>query len=616
VPAMRQRHVCLNFLVGLLCCLNAEANYSEDSSDNKHDVEEANREGKQKNTKLENEISCWNVANEIAMSERSVSGNRALRKSNIPTGKWTFSLRSFSTSFSTTSFNIPGILCHPAEYVAKSVGKCMGDKFGESAYAVVTFTSRQAAIAARQCLADASTGDRWQNIEDIPVPPLADTVPLFGNCRECCRPVTLKLTNFNRTFRKYCVIILVIFISLFYTAIFSAIGTLFTKGYDEDSGGFIEKFIGTSEKISGVVSGLLTNLFMTLCPFIFKGIANFGGGAASLRKAEFTAIRYFWFFYLIIAFVGSSLGVMLLTELFDGTSLKAFENILKRIAGAIPLKQSVIWLNWIILRSLGIFPLVYFFQINTFLFSIFGMKCCARMMTGGGPGGPLPFRVYVDSGLVFLCIVALSPVCPLIAPFGFIYFLLFTPILRWLLIFVYRPDYDGGGLRWPLIHEMLISVLIVAQVLLFVQINLKGAYGPAFLALLSVVPTLIFNSAAKKRFSKSYEDAGLLQTSHLDGWDTNTSENDREEFRLWLVDCHKASFVPVCIAGLDNRYTATPAVVLPDKRRNDTDTDDIDSDFMRNPYNSRIDSTTFSSQRRGACFRRVSAFRKRRGLTM
>eukprot|EP00548_Thalassiothrix_antarctica_P019691 CAMPEP_0194196348 /NCGR_PEP_ID=MMETSP0154-20130528/76619_1 /TAXON_ID=1049557 /ORGANISM="Thalassiothrix antarctica, Strain L6-D1" /LENGTH=368 /DNA_ID=CAMNT_0038920935 /DNA_START=105 /DNA_END=1213 /DNA_ORIENTATION=+ len=244
-------------------------------------------------------------------------------------------------------------------------------------------------------------------------------------------------------------------------------------------------------------------------------------------------------------------------------------------------------------------------------------------MTGGGPGGPLPFRVYVDSGLVFLCIVALSPVCPLIAPFGFIYFWLFTPILRWLLIFVYRPDYDGGGLRWPLIHEMLISAMIVAQVLLCAMLSLKGglrwplihemlisamivaqvllcamlslkgAFGPGVFALLSVVPTLIFNSAVKERFSKSYEDAGLLQTSQLDGWDTNTTENDREEFRSWLVDCHKASFVPVCIAGLDNCYTATPAVVLPDKRRNDTDTDDIDSDFMRNPYNSRIDSTIF-----------------------
>jgi hypothetical protein len=39
-------------------------------------------------------------------------------------------------------------------------------------YAVVTFTSRQAAIAARQCLADGKGVDRWMNVDGIPVTPL------------------------------------------------------------------------------------------------------------------------------------------------------------------------------------------------------------------------------------------------------------------------------------------------------------------------------------------------------------------------------------------------------------------------------------------------------------
>lgn len=37
---------------------------------------------------------------------------------------------------------------------------------------------------------------------------------------------------------------------------------------------------------------------------------------------------------------------------------------------------------------------------------------------GSGPGGPLPFRIYVDSGSVFLCVVALAPACPMVAPAG------------------------------------------------------------------------------------------------------------------------------------------------------------------------------------------------------
>ena len=77
---------------------------------------------------------------------------------------------------------------------------------------------------------------------------------------------------------------------------------------------------------------------------------------------------------------------------------------------------------------------------------------------------PVPLRIYVDSGVVFLCLVALSPACPLIAPFAMIYYLVFSPMLRWGLIFVYRPNHDGGGRRWPLIFDIFISSMLVGQV--------------------------------------------------------------------------------------------------------------------------------------------------------
>lgn len=167
------------------------------------------------------------------------------------------------------------------------------------------------------------------------------------------------------------------------------------------------------------------------------------------------------------------------------------------------------------------------------------LHCSRIFFSHSGPGGPLPFRTCVDSGTVFLCIVALAPACPLVAPAGMVYFLIFTPVLRWLLLFVYRPQYDGGGMRWPLLHEILISSMIVAQILLTTMMVLKKAYGPAFLAALSIVPTVLFGEVTKERFLRCYQDAGLVQTSQLDGWDISqpTSPGLREEFRQWLVDC-------------------------------------------------------------------------------
>lgn len=206
-----------------------------------------------------------------------------------------------------------------------------------------------------------------------------------------------------------------------------------------------------------------------------------------------------------------------------------------------------------------------------------------------------------------------------------------TPVLRWILIFVHRPQHDGGGQRWPLLHEILISSMIVAQVLLTTMMVLKKAYGPALMAALSIVPTFMFGQIAKERFLRCYNDAGLVQTSDLDGWDLKKPITlaEREDFRRWLVDCHKASYIPICLAGLDNFLTAEPAVVIsseretpraenvesrPDMWRRRTMSQDSTYaqrprlDTMDSMFGASVNSTLSASsqkQQRGALFRRV-----------
>jgi len=95
---------------------------------------------------------------------------------------------------------------------------------------------------------------------------------------------------------------------------------------------------------------------------------------------------------------------------------------------------------------------------------------------------------------------------------------------------------------------------------------LKEAIGPCLLAAMPIIPTLLYRTRMKARFGRAYEDAGLLQTSLLDEWDSSlpTSTHQREEFRRFLVDAHKAAYIPVCIAGdATSVLTAEPAVVVP-----------------------------------------------------
>ena len=137
--------------------------------------------------------------------------------------------------------------------------------------------------------------------------------------------------------------------------------------------------------------------------------------------------------------------------------------------------------------------------------------------------------------------------------------------------------------------------------------TLKKAYGPAFCAALSVAPTYMFGMIMKDRFLRCYQDAGLLQTSQLDGLDEENpiSESKREEYRKWIVDCHKASFVPICLTGRDSLFTAEPAVVIPipamDATRSGT------SVMFSRSRSETIDAVLPSAvnRQRGAMFRRV-----------
>jgi hypothetical protein len=115
---------------------------------------------------------------------------------------------------------------------------------------------------------------------------------------------------------------------------------------------------------------------------------------------------------------------------------------------------------------------------------------------------------------------------------------------------------------------------------------------------------------ARDRFARAYNDAGLLQTSTLDGWDTSkgSSREERQKYREWLLDCHKASFVPICLAGENNFFTAEPAVVVPlandseDEAATGASTNGI---FDSKPAVKAAATASLKSRQFGATFRRV-----------
>lgn len=477
----------------------------------------------------------------------------------------------YNPCFKKTLNSLPAYYGH-----VKGAGRAVVTALSHPSYAVITFTSRQAAIAARQCLADGGgVNNSWQQIDDIPIPPLADApprMPFFG--RACCRPVTLTLNYKEKKCRRWSVYVFMIFFCCFYTIPLAFVSLVFNPRwlgqFFPDSKPLHDPDNILYRALAGPASGLATTLFMALLPQIFKYVAYYEGTSSSLEMAERKALLFMWYFMLVTAFFGQYLATMLLQWYYHSGVTNISQSLwstVNTVATLIPSAIAPQWLNWIIIRYGFIWPGGYFFQMNTFLTKITRMTCLNRVARGGGAGGPVPYRIYVDSGIILLCVVGLSPMVPIVAPIATIYFIVVQPMLRWLLIFVYRPRYDTGGEKWPLCHQIVISALIMAQILTSVTLALKGSLGGAIFIGCCTFPTFMFSLWTEDLFLRPYKDTALLQTSRLDRGQESFSESQREEFRRWLVDCHKASYVPTCLLGSkDNLLTVEPAVVVPKDR--------------------------------------------------
>lgn len=125
------------------------------------------------------------IITETRDSERTASGIISSSLA-VATGQWTwpkFNWQLTGTKRRSKKLN---------KWAAKLSKEAVEKMARESTYAVVTFTSRQAAVAARACLADGRGAGRWMTLKDMPIPPLADAAPGdLMTFRNCCRPVTL-----------------------------------------------------------------------------------------------------------------------------------------------------------------------------------------------------------------------------------------------------------------------------------------------------------------------------------------------------------------------------------------------------------------------------------------
>ena len=136
----------------------------------------------------------WGKVEQI-VAESSISKEN--KKRRISSGTW--KIPTFHEFYLWLKKWILKILCWATNVEAPGV---VDDFRRDSTFAVVTFTSRQAAVAARHCLTDSRGTDRWTTVSEIPVPPLADAAVFnFSSFRGCVRPVSISINDKQKLIR-------------------------------------------------------------------------------------------------------------------------------------------------------------------------------------------------------------------------------------------------------------------------------------------------------------------------------------------------------------------------------------------------------------------------------
>jgi hypothetical protein len=206
----------------------------------------------------------------------------------------------------------------------------------------------------------------------------------------------------------------------------------------------------TAVRYMATFSGLGQSLLFSVCPTIFKFLSCIEGSSASMEQAEQKAMIYFWYFYIVARFMGPVLLNAAQSyhdhENEEGTLEETFMNTMVKLTSEIPKSLGPAALTYIIFSALINWPAFYLLQSGNFITKLLGMDWLNNyILKGGGIGRDVPYRIYVDSGYIFACLISMAPMVPLLGPFCLLHFLIVSPILRWLLVFTYRPKFDSGG---------------------------------------------------------------------------------------------------------------------------------------------------------------------------
>jgi hypothetical protein len=135
---------------------------------------------------------------------------------------------------------------------------------------------------------------------------------------------------------------------------------------------------------------------------------------------------------------------------------------------------------------------------------------------------------YPRASLVFMIAMAYATIAPIILPFAFVYFAFGYVVYYNQVMYVFVPDFESGGLFWPVVFQHCCAALVVAQLTLIGLFGVKLAPSQAALSVVMPCLTVAFYYYTTSRYWAKAQTLPLELAINVDNSDQRDARVDYE----------------------------------------------------------------------------------------
>jgi hypothetical protein len=214
--------------------------------------------------------------------------------------------------------------------------------------------------------------------------------------------------------------------------------------------------------ISGFLPALTIIVLFAMLPELLNTIVRFKG-VYTHSQLKRNVLKYYSIFLVVNVFLVSILSggtISVIRKLLDSSG----SQILTILGEALP-AQSAFFINYILTYTLFTFPM-NLMRVGPFIISRLKSIKFRSKEECKKAAQTTSFKYELLCGiqlLVFVIGFTYAPIAPFILPWAILFYAVTWLLCKYLLIYVYNPAYDSGGLFWPVLFNRLVFGMVLGQ---------------------------------------------------------------------------------------------------------------------------------------------------------